>query len=161
MELIHQFSVKNSKKEQVSLEQYKGKVLLVVNVASKCGFTTQYEGLQKLYEKYQNQGLEILAFPCNQFGFQEPGTEDEITSFCSLNYGVKFPVFAKVEVNGDLAEPLFQFLKKNQKGILNTEAIKWNFTKFLVDRHGNVIDRFSPQTKPSELEDVIEKLLKF
>lgn len=134
---LYDISVKNGKGEDVALSQYKGKALLVVNVASECGFTPQYEGLQKLYEKYKDHGLEILGFPCNQFGGQEPGKDEEIQSFCTGRFGVRFPIFSKVDVNGDHASKLFQFLKKEAPGVLGTEAIKWNFTKFLVSKDGS------------------------
>jgi len=143
-----------------NMSEYKGKVLLVVNVASQCGFTPQYEGLEKLYETYHEKGLEILAFPCNQFRAQEPGTDKEIQNFCKVNYGVTFPIFSKIEVNGEQRHPLYAFLKKEAKGILGTERIKWNFTKFLIDRDGNVIERYSSFTKPENMEKDIEKLLK-
>ena len=159
MSKIYEFSINDAHGKPLSLESFRGKVLLIVNVASKCGFTPQYEGLEKLYETYSGQGLEILGFPCNQFGGQEPGTEQEILQFCTLNFGVKFPLFQKIDVNGKDAHPLFQFLKKEEKGILGTEMIKWNFTKFLVDRDGNVRDRFAPNTTPESLVPEIEKLL--
>ncbi|MBC7397751.1 MAG: glutathione peroxidase, partial [Bdellovibrionales bacterium] len=126
---LHDFKVKNAKGDEVSLEQYRGKALLIVNVASKCGYTPQYEGLQKLYEDYKEKGLEILGFPCNQFGGQESGTNEEIQGFCTGRFGVRFPVLAKIDVNGEQADPLFKFLKSEAKGVLGTEAIKWNFTK--------------------------------
>jgi glutathione peroxidase len=160
MKSVFEFSPKNKAGVPTSLENYKGKVLLIVNVASKCGFTPQYKGLEELHKKYESQGFSVLGFPCNQFGAQEPGTMDEIESFCSLNYGVSFPIFQKVDVNGDNADPLYAHLKQNQKGILNTESIKWNFTKFLVDKEGQVMDRYAPQTKPEDLTQEIEKLLK-
>lgn len=141
------------------MDAFRGKVLLIVNVASRCGFTPQYAGLQKLYDRFQERGLEILGFPCNQFGGQEPGTDAEIGQFCSLNYGVTFPIFSKVQVNGAEAIPLYQYLKKEAPGLLGTEAIKWNFTKFLVDRNGKVIDRFAPTSTPESMESAIEKLL--
>jgi glutathione peroxidase len=158
-ESIYQFSANTISGENKSLGQYTGKVLLIVNTASKCGFTKQYEGLEKLYEKYKAQGFEILAFPCNQFGNQEPGTSDEIKEFCSLNYGVSFPIFEKIEVNGDNAHPLYKFLTKEKGGLIN-DAIKWNFTKFLIDKNGIVVGRFAPQTSPESLEKDIEQLLK-
>lgn len=142
-----------------SLDEYKGKVLLVVNTASKCGFTPQYQGLESLYQKYRERGFAVLGFPCNQFGQQEPGSDREIQQFCELNYGVSFPVYAKLEVNGAGAHPLFVQLKKQAPGILGTEGIKWNFTKFLVDREGRVVARFAPKDKPESLEAEIEKLL--
>ena len=145
--------------EPVSLERYTGKVLLVVNTASECGFTPQYAGLQKLYEQYAARGLAVLGFPCNQFGKQEPGDAAQIGSFCEKNYGVSFPMFAKIEVNGAHAHPLYKYLKDKSPGLLGIEAIKWNFTKFLVDRNGNVVKRYAPQTKPEAITDDIEKLL--
>jgi glutathione peroxidase len=159
MSELYEYKVKTISGEQLPLSDFRGKILLFVNVASKCGFTPQYEGLEKLYQKYRDQGLEILAFPCNQFGAQEPGNEEEIKSFCSLNYNVSFPLFSKIEVNGNGADPVYQFLKSKAKGLLGTEAVKWNFTKFLVDRQGNVRDRFAPSTKPEDLEKEIAPLL--
>ena len=141
------------------LDGYRGKVLLIVNVASQCGFTPQYKGLETLYERLGPRGLEILGFPCNQFGAQEPGSEQEIAQFCELNYGVTFPLFAKIEVNGAAAAPLYQYLKKAKPGLLGSEAIKWNFTKFLVDRKGAVIERYAPNTEPEAIAADIEKLL--
>ncbi|MEW9897375.1 glutathione peroxidase [Chitinivorax sp. PXF-14] len=145
--------------KQTSLSEFKDKVMLIVNTASKCGFTPQYEGLEKLYEQYKDQGLVVLGFPCNQFGSQEPGNESEIAEFCQLNYGVSFPMFAKIDVNGDDTHPIYKHLKGEAKGILGTEGIKWNFTKFLVDRRGQVVDRYAPTTKPEELAKEVEKLL--
>jgi glutathione peroxidase len=144
--------------QPIPVSNYRGKVMLIVNTASKCGFTPQYEGLQQLHETYEQRGLAVLGFPCNQFGAQEPGSEEEIQSFCQLNYKVSFPMFAKLEVNGEDAHPLFNWLRQAAPGILGTEAIKWNFTKFLVDRQGNV-QRFAPTTKPADLEPEIERLL--
>lgn len=141
-----------------SMADYRGKVLLIVNTASKCGFTPQYEGLEELYRDYKDGGLEILAFPCNQFGAQEPGDAAEIANFCSLTYDVSFPVMAKIEVNGDGADPIFKHLKKEQTGLLGS-GIKWNFTKFLVDRDGKVVSRHAPTTKPEQLRKEIEELL--
>ena len=149
---IYDFEVKTISGETVSMKMFKNKVLLIVNVASKCGFTSQYEGLENLYEKYKDKGLIILGFPCNQFMHQEPLNEDDIKSFCSINYGVTFPLFAKIDVNGENAHPLYQFLKEAQKGLLGSEAIKWNFTKFLVDKSGVIVNRFAPATKPESLE---------
>jgi len=157
---IYRFTAKNIQGKETSLEQFRGKVLLIVNTASKCGFTRQYKELQELYNQYKDEGFSVLGFPCNQFGQQEPGTEREIEQFCQLHYGVTFPMFSKIEVNGDRAHPLFAFLKEQAPGILGSKAIKWNFTKFLVDRNGKVISRFSPQTNPGELREEIEKLLK-
>ena len=145
-------------KEQ-KLDQYKDKVLLIVNTASKCGFTPQYKGLESVYKKMHARGLDVLGFPCNQFGAQEPGSEDEIESFCEVNYGVTFPLFAKVDVNGDSAAPLYQYLKKAKPGLLGSEAIKWNFTKFLVDRKGKVVERYAPKVEPEAIVADIEKLL--
>ncbi|MBL9066353.1 MAG: glutathione peroxidase [Sphingopyxis sp.] len=141
-----------------SMADYRGKVLLIVNTASKCGFTPQYEGLEELYRDYKDRGFEVLAFPCNQFGAQEPGDAAEIANFCSLTYDVSFPVMAKIEVNGDGADPIFKHLKKEQTGLLGS-AIKWNFTKFLVDRDGKVVSRHAPTTKPEQLRKEIEELL--
>ncbi len=159
MASVHDFSVKDIHGKTVTLDRYKGKVLLIVNTASKCGFTPQYKGLEALWQKYRAQGLEVLGFPCNQFGAQEPGTEDEIASFCEVNYGVTFPLFAKVDVNGDGAAPLYRHLKAAKPGLLGTEAIKWNFTKFLVDRKGAVVARYAPNDEPAALAGDIEKLL--
>jgi glutathione peroxidase len=156
---VYDFSAKTIRGEEQSLADYKGKVLLIVNTASKCGFTPQYKELQELYEQYRDRGFGVLGFPCNQFGHQEPGTEEEIEEFCQVNYGVTFPMFAKVDVNGENAHPLFEYLKEKASGVLGTKAIKWNFTKFLVDRNGNVVARFASQTRPSELKSEIEKLL--
>jgi glutathione peroxidase len=143
----------------VKLDSYKGQPILIVNTASKCGLTPQYEGLEELYEQYRDQGLVVLGFPCNQFGRQEPGSESEIEEFCQLNYGVSFPMFAKIDVNGPQADPLFKYLKKSSKGILGSEKIKWNFTKFLVNRSGEVVARFAPTVKPKDLAGKIESLL--
>ena len=145
--------------EPVSLGQYKGKVLLIVNTASKCGFKPQYKGLEAVYQQFKARGVEVLGFPCNQFGAQEPGDAGEIGAFCEKNYGVTFPLFAKIDVNGDHAHPLFQKLKKDAPGILGTEGIKWNFTKFLIRKDGTVYNRYAPATKPEELMADIEKLL--
>ena len=141
------------------LSDWHGKVLLIVNVASKCGFTPQYAGLEQLWRDYGDKGLVVLGFPCDQFGHQEPGNADEIRNFCSLTYDVSFPMFAKVEVNGDDAHPLFKYLKQHAKGVLGTEAIKWNFTKFLVDREGLAVERFAPTTEPADMVKDIEALL--
>ncbi|PJZ50428.1 glutathione peroxidase [Leptospira selangorensis] len=140
------------------LQDYKGKVLLIVNTASQCGFTPQYKGLQEMYDKYKGKGLEILGFPCDQFGHQEPGSDAEIESFCQVNFGVNFPLFKKIEVNGDGAHPVYQYLKKQAPGLLG-KSIKWNFTKFLIDKQGNVIKRFAPMTPPEKLDKQIEELL--
>ncbi len=155
---VYDFTVKDSFGDEVSLSEYKGKVLLIVNTASKCGFTPQYEGLQKLYEKFGSDKFEILGFPCNQFGNQEPGGNEEIRNFCSINYGVTFRIFDKVDVNGKNADPLFKFLKDQTSGILG-DSIKWNFTKFLVDAEGNVIKRFASATEPEKLEEYIVELI--
>ena len=141
------------------LDAYRGQVLLIVNTASACGFTPQYAGLEALYEKLHSAGLTVLGFPCNQFGAQEPGAEAQIGAFCQKNYGVTFPMFAKIDVNGDNAHPLYKYLKDAKPGLLGTEGIKWNFTKFLIDRDGEPVARFAPQTKPEELEKPIQELL--
>lgn len=156
---IYDFEVKSINGETVSMEHYKGKTLLIVNVASKCGFTPQYTELEEIYREYKDQGLEILAFPCNQFGAQEPGDAEEIKNFCSLNYGVSFPLFAKVDVNGDSAAPLYQFLKESLPGILGSKAIKWNFTKFLVTKNGVPHSRYAPNDAPKNLVADIKKIL--
>jgi glutathione peroxidase len=143
----------------VDLSRYRGQVLLIVNTASECGFTPQYKGLEQVYEQFRDRGLEVLGFPCNQFGKQEPGTEAEIGAFCEKNYGVTFPMFSKVDVNGDEAHPLFKHLKQSAPGVLGTEGIKWNFTKFLINRDGSVYKRYAPQTKPEEIAGDIETLL--
>lgn len=157
---LYSFSVQSIDFNEESLEKYQGQVLLIVNTASRCGFTPQYQGLEKLYQKYKDRGFSVLGFPCNQFGLQEPGNEAEIKSFCETQYHVTFPMFAKIEVNGERTHPLYQYLKQEGKGILGTEAIKWNFTKFLVDGHGHVVQRFAPNTEPEKLEKEIEALLK-
>ena len=155
---IYDFKVRNAKGAQVPMTEFKGKVLLIVNTATGCGFTPQYEGLQKLYDKYKERGLEILDFPCNQFGHQAPGTEEEIMECCTLKYKTTFPLFAKIDVNGKDAEPLYEFLKKQKGGFLGND-IKWNFTKFLVSREGTVVERYAPVTKPEKIESDILKLL--
>lgn len=157
--LVHDFAVKAASGDMVTLSGHAGKVLLIVNVASKCGFTPQYAGLEALYRKYKDRGFEILAFPCNQFGQQEPGNAEEIASFCSLNYDVTFPLYAKVEVNGPGADPIYEHIKAAKPGLMGTKGIKWNFTKFLVNRQGEVVARFAPTVKPEDLEGAIEKLL--
>jgi len=159
MQDIFEIEVETIDGKLLTLEPYKGKVMLIVNVASKCGFTGQYDGLEELYKKYAGEGLVVLGFPCNQFGGQEPGSEKEIMSFCRLNYGVTFPMFAKIEVNGSNAHPLYAYLKKQRPGLLGSGSIKWNFTKFLVDREGNVIHRFASSKKASDLESEICKVL--
>jgi glutathione peroxidase len=156
---VYSFQAKGLNGQDIPLEKFQGKALLIVNVASKCGFTPQYKGLEELYRKYKNQGFEVLGFPCNQFGAQEPGDAEEIKNFCSLTYDVSFPMFQKVDVNGKDTHPLYEFLKKEEKGILGTEGIKWNFTKFLVNKQGHVVERYAPKTKPEELEKDIEKIL--
>jgi glutathione peroxidase len=156
---IYNFEAKNINGEKLSLEQYKGKTLLFVNVASKCGFTPQYKELEEIYRQYKDQGLEILAFPCNQFGSQEPGDAEEIKKFCSLNYDVSFPLFSKVDVNGDETAPFYSFLKESLPGILGSKSIKWNFTKFLVDKNGVPHSRYAPTDKPNDILDVIKKIL--
>ena len=156
---IYDYKAKDVNGKEVELSDYKGKVVLVVNTASDCGFTPQYEGLQDLYKKYKDDGLEILAFPCNQFGGQEKGSDAEIAQFCDLNFHISFPLFSKIEVNGDNTAPLFAYLKKNAKGLLGSERIKWNFTKFLVNRKGQVIKRFATATKPEQMRPAIEAAL--
>ena len=156
---VYEFTAKTIAGEEKSLADYQGKVLLIVNTASKCGFTPQYAGLEKLYEKYKDRGLIILGFPCNQFLSQEPGTNEEIAKFCSLNYGVTFPMFAKIDVNGQGAHPLYKFLTREHPGLFGSEAIKWNFTKFLIDRQGKPVKRYAPSTKPEDLEKDIEAQL--
>lgn len=155
---VFDFSCNSSNGEQ-PLNQYRGKVLLVVNTASRCGFTPQFEGLEALHKKYSERGLQVIGFPCNQFGKQDPGSNAEITEFCQLNYGVSFPMMDKIEVNGSGADPLYKHLKKAAPGALGIRAIKWNFTKFLVNRDGEVVQRFAPATKPSAIEKAIEALL--
>lgn len=157
---IYDFTVMDMKKKPVSLETYKGKVMLIVNTATGCGFTPQYKELEEMYRLYKNQGFTVLGFPCNQFGHQAPGTEEEITEFCELNYGVTFPQLAKIEVNGENAAPLYKWLKKQKSGFLGTQSIKWNFTKFLVDREGKVVKRFSPSDTQKEIEPAVLELLK-
>ena len=156
---VYKFSAPLLDGRVVGLDTLKGQVLLIVNTASQCGFTPQYAGLEALYRRYRDRGFEVLGFTCNQFGRQEPGTELEIGTFCERNYGVSFPMFAKIEVNGPEAHPLYQFLKKQRRGLLGTERIKWNFTKFLVDRHGRVVRRYGSSTKPEEIAQEIERLL--
>lgn len=156
---VFDFSARRLGGAEETLEKYRGQVLLVVNTASKCGFTGQYSGLEALYQEYRGQGFCVLGFPCNQFGAQEPGSDDEIQSFCQINYGVTFPIFEKIDVNGDSAHPLFAHLKKQAKGVMGTQGIKWNFTKFLVTRDGNVVERYGPQSKPESLKGAIEALL--
>ncbi len=155
---IYQFNITTIEGKTITLEQYKNKVLLIVNVASKCGFTPQYQDLQKLYEKYHEKNFEILAFPCNQFLHQEPGDNASIKTFCETNYHISFPLFAKIEVNGNNTHPLFQYLKNAAPGIFNSKKIKWNFTKFLVDSNGEVIKRFAPKTKINKVENYLINL---
>ena len=157
---VYDFSANSLGGKKADLAATRGKVLLIVNTASKCGFTPQFDGLEKVYEQYRDQGFEVLGFPCNQFGAQEPGDSAQIGEFCQKNYGVTFPMFEKVDVNGDDAHPLFKFLKSEAPGLLGTKDIKWNFTKFLVGRDGKVVDRFAPTTRPDAMVKDIEKLLK-
>jgi glutathione peroxidase len=156
---VYDFSAKTLDGQDVSLADYRGQVLLIVNTASKCGFTPQYEGLEGLYQAYKDKGFTVLAFPCNQFGAQEPGNAEEIANFCSLTYDVTFPVLGKIDVNGPQAHPLYAYLKHEQKGLMGTEGIKWNFTKFLIGRDGQVVERFAPNTKPEDLKLAVEALL--
>jgi len=159
MTTIADFTVTTNRGEALDLKDKLGKVLLVVNTASKCGFTPQYDGLEKLYEDYADRGFEVLGFPCNQFGAQEPGNAEEIAEFCKVNFGVTFPLMAKVDVNGDDASPLFDWLKKEAPGLMGSKAIKWNFTKFLIDREGKVVRRYAPTDKPEAIAKDIEALL--
>jgi len=157
---IYEFDCKNAQGDTVSLSEYRNKVLLIVNTASKCGFTPQYEGLNNLHLKYSDKDFSVLGFPCNQFGKQEPGTNQEIQEFCTINFQIEFPVFGKIDVNGPTADPLYQYLTEKKPGLLGSKNIKWNFTKFLVDQNGNVIARFAPKTKPEDIEKKINALLK-
>ncbi|QZD89701.1 glutathione peroxidase [Qipengyuania aurantiaca] len=159
MTTIADFTVATNKGEELELQEKLGKVLLVVNTASKCGFTPQYDGLEKLYQDYGDKGFEVLAFPCNQFGAQEPGDAEEIEQFCKVNFGLTFPLMQKVDVNGDEASPLFDWMKKEAPGLMGSKAIKWNFTKFLIDREGNVVKRYGPADAPAGIAKDIEKLL--
>ena len=159
MTTAHDFTAKTIDGQEQKLSDYKGKAMLVVNVASKCGFTPQYTGLEALYRKFKDKGIVVLGFPCDQFGHQEPGNEEEIRNFCSLTYDVSFPLYAKVDVNGANAHPLYQHLKSEAPGLLGSKAIKWNFTKFLVDRSGKVVKRYAPTDKPEDIEKDVEKLL--
>jgi glutathione peroxidase len=159
MTTVHDFQADSLSGERVDLKQYRGKVLLIVNTASACGFTPQYKGLEQVYRQFQDKGVVVLGFPCNQFGTQEPGSADEIGAFCEKNYEVDFPMFAKIDVNGADAHPLFRYLKQAAPGLLGSEAIKWNFTKFLVKKDGSVHKRYAPQTEPKELIPDIEALL--
>lgn len=159
MSSVYDFETESINGSKKSLADYKGQVLLVVNTASKCGFTPQFEGLENLYKKYKDKGLTILGFPCNQFGKQDPGSNGEIQEFCQLNYGVSFPMHAKIDVNGDDTHPLFQHLKAAAPGIMGSQKIKWNFTKFLIDRDGKVVERFAPATAPEKIEEKIKTML--
>ena len=159
MNSIYNFTLQTIQDHNLSLAQYKDKVVLIVNVASKCGFTSQYEELEALYQKYKDEGLVILGIPCNQFGLQEAGSNNEISEFCQLNYGVSFPMFAKIKVNGKNADPLYKFLKKEKKGVLGSKDIKWNFTKFLINKEGEVVDRLAPSRTPLSFEKKIKELL--
>jgi len=156
---IYDFNALDIQGNDRKLSEFAGKVVLIVNTASKCGFTPQYEGLEEMYKELHEQGLEILGFPCNQFGQQEKGSEEEIAGFCMKNYGVSFPMFSKIDVNGDDAHPLYSYLKKEASGILGSKGVKWNFTKFLVDQDGNVIKRYAPTTKPEEIAEKVRQLL--
>tara|TARA_Y100000768_G_scaffold66571_1_gene46339 strand:+ start:222 stop:710 length:489 start_codon:yes stop_codon:yes gene_type:complete len=156
---IYQFSCNDASGQTIDLSSYKGKALLIVNTASKCGFTPQYEGLEKLQQDYSSEEFSVLAFPCNQFGAQEPGSIEEITEFCNLNYQNTFPIFAKVDVKGSDAHPLFDFLTNEKKGLLGTESIKWNFTKFLINKDGEPVARYAPSTTPEKIKGDIEKLI--
>jgi glutathione peroxidase len=159
MSSVYEFDAKTLDGKSARLADYEGKVLLIVNTASQCGFTPQYAGLEELYERYRDRGFAVLGFPCNQFGKQEPGSAEEIGAFCQKNYGVSFPMFEKIDVNGDAAHPLYQWLKQSAPGVLGSERIKWNFTKFLLDRKGAVKARYAPLTKPDQLAKDIEALL--
>jgi len=159
MTAIYDFSAKTIDGDDLKLDAYKGKAMLVVNVASKCGFTPQYKGLEALYEKLKDKGLVVLGFPCDQFGHQEPGDDVEIKNFCSLTYDVKFPLFSKIDVNGANTHPLYKYLKKEAKGVLGTEAIKWNFTKFLIDKNGKVVTRYAPTDTPEKIEKAVAAVL--
>jgi len=156
---LYDYKVTTIKGQDTNLDAFRGKVLLIVNTASKCGFTPQFKGLEALYEKYKDQGLEILGFPCNQFLKQDPGSDEQISEFCELNYGVTFPMFSKIDVNGPDTHPLFEHLKSAAKGVLGSEKIKWNFTKFLVDKEGNVVKRYAPKTEPEDIEDDVKACL--
>tara|TARA_Y100001954_G_scaffold9212_1_gene9348 strand:+ start:43 stop:522 length:480 start_codon:yes stop_codon:yes gene_type:complete len=159
MDDLYDIQVKNSLKKNIYLSEYSGKTLLVVNVASKCGLTPQYEGLQELYDQYKDRNFVVLGFPCNQFGGQEPGTDAEINDFCDINYSVTFPIFSKIEVNGPNAHPLFKLLKRDKPGIFRTQSIKWNFTKFLINSNGKIVERFSPRVEPKYIKEQIERIL--
>ena len=159
MKTIYDFSVKDAELNDISLNKYHKTALLVVNVASYCGLTYQYKGLEELYKKYKSKGFEILGFPCNQFALQEPGTNEEIKEFCDTNYGITFEIFNKIKVNGSKADPLYSFLKKEKPGVAGTSQIKWNFTKFLIDKNGKVVKRFSPQVESDEIESCLKTIL--
>lgn len=159
MTTVYDFKATGIDGKKIDLNAYRGKVLLIVNTASNCGFTPQYKGLEAVYEQFRDKGVEVLGFPCNQFGAQEPGTADQIGAFCEKNYGVSFPLFDKIDVNGDSAHPLYKHLKHEAPGLMGTEAIKWNFTKFLVRKDGTVYKRYAPRTEPKELMRDIERLL--
>ena len=156
---VHEFQAKTIDGQSIGLDAFSGKLLLIVNVASKCGFTPQYKGLEAMYKKLHDKGLVVLGFPFDQFGHQEPGDENEIKNFCSLSYDVSFPLFAKIDVNGDNAHPLYKYLKSASPGILGTEAIKWNFTKFLIDKNGNVVKRYGSMDTPEKIEKDVEAIL--
>ncbi len=156
---IYEFSCEDSSGQTINLSDFKGKTLLIVNTASQCGFTPQYEGLEKLQNNYSSEVFSVLAFPCNQFGGQEPGTNEQITEFCSLNYGNTFPIFSKIDVNGENAHPLFNFLTSEKKGLLGTQKIKWNFTKFLINKDGEPVNRYGSSTTPEQIQSDIEKLI--
>jgi len=156
---IYQFNATNINNQEVSLDDYRGKVILIVNTASKCGFTPQFEGLENLHKDLSDQGLIVLGFPCNQFGKQDPGSDGQIEEFCQLNYGVSFPMFSKIEVNGSNTHPLYEYLKQNAKGLMGSKTIKWNFTKFLVNREGEVVKRYAPNDKPENIQADIQALL--
>ncbi len=159
MTTAYNFTCRALTGQDVDLEQYRGNVMLIVNTASKCGFTPQYQGLEELYQEYHDKGVVVLGFPCNQFGRQEPGGTEQIAEFCEINYGVSFPMFEKINVNGADTAPLYQFLKKSAPGVLGTRNVKWNFTKFLVDQEGNVVRRYAPSVKPAEIHADIDSLL--
>lgn len=159
MNNIYDIHIKDSSNKEVSMSKFEGKTLLIVNVASKCGLTPQYKGLQSLYEEYKDRNFVVLGFPCNQFGGQEPGTNSEINNFCEINYSVTFPIFSKIKVNGPDSHPLFKLLKNDKPGIFRTESIKWNFTKFLINSSGKIIDRFSPRVEPKYIRSEIERIL--
>ena len=159
MNNIYDIHIKDSSNKEVSMSKFEGKTLLIVNVASKCGLTPQYRGLQSLYEEYKNRNFVVLGFPCNQFGGQEPGSNQEISEFCEINYSVTFPIFSKIKVNGPEAHPLFKLLKQDKPGIFRTQSIKWNFTKFLINNSGKIIERFSPRVEPKYIREEIERVL--